>query len=67
MLHYVGNETKGRISKRVFQESKARQIVQKTNISYPQIRTCTCQIMMELFLRKSIDWFSFSPFLLGAN
>ena len=116
MLHYVGNETKGRISKRVFQENKARQIFQKTNISYPQIRTCTwralfswnirfeilpfallptnsdffrfydfsfssnekkilkislkchsafwylsvcstCQIMMELFLRKSIDWF----------
>ena len=29
-----------RISKRVFQENKARQIFQKTNISYPLIRTC---------------------------
>ena len=31
----VGNKAKGRISKRVFQESKARQIFRKTNISYP--------------------------------
>ena len=38
-LHYiVGNEAKGRISKRVFQESKARQNFRKTNISYPLIR-----------------------------
>ena len=33
---------KGRISKRVFQEDKARQIFWKTNISYPLIRTRTC-------------------------
>ena len=32
---FVGNKTKGRISKRVFQENKARQIFRKTNISYP--------------------------------
>ena len=32
--HYVGNKAKGRISKRVFQENKARQIFRKTNISY---------------------------------
>ena len=46
--HNVGNKAKGRISKRVFQENKARQIFQKTNISYllirhisfPLIRTC---------------------------
>ena len=38
----VGNKTKGRISKRVFQENKARQIFRKTNISYPLIRTRTC-------------------------
>ena len=31
-----------RISKRVFQENKARQIYRKTNISYPLIRTRTC-------------------------
>ena len=30
------------IAKRVFQESKARQIFRKTNISYPLIRTHTC-------------------------
>ena len=37
----VGNKAKGRISKRVFQESKARQNFWKTNISYPLIRTST--------------------------
>ena len=35
---FVGNKAKGRISKRVFQESKARQNFRKTNISYPLIR-----------------------------
>ena len=30
----VSNKAKGRISKRVFQENKARQIFRKTNISY---------------------------------
>ena len=35
----VGNKTKRRISKRVLQENKARQIFQKMNISYPLIRT----------------------------
>ena len=35
-LHeFVGNEAKGRISKRVFQENKTRQIFRKTKISYP--------------------------------
>ena len=38
----VGNKAKGRISKRVFQESKARQNFRKTNISYLLIRTRTC-------------------------
>ena len=37
----VGNKPKGRISKRVVQENKACQIFQKTNISYPLIRTPT--------------------------
>ena len=32
----------GRISKRVFQENKAHQIFQKTNVSYPLIRTQMC-------------------------
>ena len=38
--HYnssVIRQKKGRISKRVFQESKARQIFRETNISYPLI------------------------------
>ena len=39
VLYFVGNKAKGRISKRVFQESKARQNFRKTNISYPVIRT----------------------------
>ena len=39
ILHeeFVGNKAKGRISKRVFQGNKARQIFRKTNISYPLI------------------------------
>ena len=36
------NKAKGQISKRMFQENKARQIFRKTNISYPLIRTHTC-------------------------
>ena len=35
----VGDKAKGRISKRVFQENKARQIFLKTNISYHLIST----------------------------
>ena len=42
IVYFVGNTAKGRISKRVFQENKARQIFRKTNISYPLIRTRTC-------------------------
>ena len=38
----IGNKAKGRISKQVFQEKKARQIFRKTNILYPLIRTRTC-------------------------
>ena len=49
----VGNKTKGWISKRVFQENKARQIFCKTNISYPLIRTRTF-LVSEFFLSKHI-------------
>ena len=35
-------KTKEWISKRVLQETKARQIYRKTNIPYNLIRTCTC-------------------------
>ena len=40
----VGNMTNGKISKRVLQENKARQVFRKTNISYPLIQTrgCVC-------------------------
>ena len=38
----VGNKAKGRISKRVFQENKARQIFRKTDMSYSMIHTRTC-------------------------
>ena len=41
---FVGNKAKGRISKRVFQENKARQIFRKANISNPLIRTRTIEI-----------------------
>ena len=41
LVHVFRNKAKGRISKRVFQENKARQIFRKTNISYPLIRTRT--------------------------
>ena len=40
-LQIAINKAKGRISKRVFRENKARQIFRKTNISYPLIRTDT--------------------------
>ena len=41
--HNVVNKAKGRISKRVFQESKARQFFRKTNISYPNVfHTSVC-------------------------
>ena len=39
---FVGNKTKGRISKLVLQENKARQILRKTIISYPLTRTRAC-------------------------
>ena len=37
MEHSAVNKAKWRISKRVFQENKARQILRKTNISYPLV------------------------------
>ena len=40
-IKIVGNKANGRISKRVFQEKKARQIFRKMNIFYPLIRTRT--------------------------
>ena len=51
-LDIVGNKAKERISKRVFQENKARQIFRKTNISYPLIRTCISGCKKRSFFRK---------------
>ena len=42
VTYFVGNKVKGRISERVFQENKARQVFWKTNIFYPLIRKRTC-------------------------
>ena len=39
--HFVGKKAKRQISKRVLQKNEARQILRKTNISYPLIRTRT--------------------------
>ena len=50
---FADNKAKGRISKRVFQENKARQIFRKMNISYPLIRTrtsTTTTLMIQLKL-----------------
>ena len=38
-MHFDGNRANGRISKRVFQENKARQIFRKTSISHPMRST----------------------------
>ena len=43
-LQVVGNKVKRRISNRVFQENKARQIFRKSNISYPLIPIRTSEI-----------------------
>ena len=40
-LKFDGNKVKGRISKWVLKENKARQIVWNTN-TYPLLRTLTC-------------------------
>ena len=50
----VRNEAKGQISKRMFQENKARQIFRKTNIFYPLIRTRTCAYEEEMFVFRKI-------------
>ena len=57
----VGNKSKGRISKRVFQENKACQIFRKTNISYPMIctRTCAYQGVRKVCFSENLPWFVF--------
>ena len=52
--YIVANKANGRISKRVFQENKAHQILRKTNISYALIRTRTYQIYPDDCLKLSL-------------
>ena len=49
---FVGNKAKGRNSTRVFQENKARQILQKPNISYQLIRAHTEKLTHPFDSRK---------------
>ena len=53
---FVGNKAKGRISKQVFQEYKARQIFRKRNISYPLIRTRTYYRLFWIGMRNSLSF-----------
>ena len=56
-----GNKGEGRISKRLFQENKARQIFRKSNISYSLIPTHTCayhRVRNVCFL-ENLAWFAF--------
>ena len=52
----IGNKAKGRISKWLLQENRARQIFRKTNISYPLIRTLTCAYHVGRNIRFSEIW-----------
>ena len=49
----------GLISKRGFQENKARQISQKTNISYPLIHTCAYQGVTNVRISENLACFVF--------
>ena len=55
--YYDCNKAKGRISKRMFQENKARQIFRKTNVSYPLIGDCND--LMKTLLKLNLYGFIF--------
>ena len=62
-----GNKAKGRISKLVLQENKARQVFRKTNISYPRlrIRGKKCSFFFQKIWRALFSWntrFEIYPF-----
>ena len=61
IVYFVGNKAKGRTSKVVFQESKARQNFQKANISYLLIRTRTCayQVVKNVCFSEILACFTF--------
>ena len=53
-LYFVVSKAKGRISKRVFQENKARKVFRKRKISYPLIRARAYVFVSE---RKKCSFF----------
>ena len=54
-VNFVGNKAKGRISKRVFREHKARQIFRKMNISNPLIAHIRVRIRgLEMFVFRKM-------------
>ena len=62
-MKIVGNIAKRRISKRVFQETKAHQIFRKMNISYSLIRTYTSAYQGVISVYFSEDLVCFGFFL----
>ena len=73
---FFGHKAKVRISKRMLQENKARQIFQKTNISYPltSTRTCAYQGVRNVLFPENLAYFVFlkhqfwnSPFCLMTD
>ena len=56
LMHTVSNNAEGRISKRVFQENKTRQIFRKTNIFYLLIRTRIKNIPFSEIWRALFSW-----------
>ena len=56
---FVGNKPKVRISKRMFQENKGRQIFQKTNMSYPLDTPRTYQELRNVCLSEDLASFVF--------
>ena len=74
--YFVVNKAKGRISKWVFRENKARQIFWKTNISYPliPIRKCAYQAVRNVRFSENLACLVFlkhpfwdSPFCLISD
>ena len=57
----VGNNAKGRISKRVFQESKACQNFRQTNISYPLMPRFALfpyyrRMLSDIKMNEKVNW-----------
>ena len=61
ILELIGNKAKGQISKRVFQEIKARQIFQKRNI-WKLVRVYFSENLMFWFLETPVLRFPLLPY-----